>query len=123
MKLRIKGNSIRFRLTKSEVDYFAQTFLIEEQTNFVNNTFTYSIKAYDQDTLSAAFESNKITVFLPKGIAKEWVSTQIVGCRGEMEIGNGKKLYLLIEKDFKCLDETVEDQSDNFENPLTSKLK
>jgi hypothetical protein len=26
-------------------------------------------------------------------------------------------LYLLVEKDFVCLDETSEDQSDNYENP------
>ena len=29
-----------------------------------------------------------------------------------------KKLYILIEKDFKCLDNTIEDQSDNYPNPL-----
>jgi len=34
-----------------------------------------------------------------------------------MKINDDQSLYLLIEKDFKCLDETTEDQSDNFENP------
>jgi hypothetical protein len=34
-----------------------------------------------------------------------------------MEIGNDKYLFLLVEKDFVCLDNTVEDQSDNYPNP------
>jgi len=28
------------------------------------------------------------------------------------------KLHLLVEKDFVCLDEVAEDQSDNYPNPL-----
>ena len=32
-------------------------------------------------------------------------------------IGKGKDLFLLIEKDFVCLDHTFEDQSDNYPNP------
>jgi hypothetical protein len=34
---------------------------------------------------------------------------------------NGKELFLLLEKDFVCLDETIEDQSDNYPNPLMDK--
>jgi len=35
-----------------------------------------------------------------------------------MDIGDDKHLYLLLEKDFKCIDAPAhEDQSDNFENP------
>ncbi len=30
------------------------------------------------------------------------------------------KLFLLVEKDFTCLDNVSEDQSDNYPNPLAS---
>ena len=39
----------------------------------------------------------------------------------EQLLGNERKLFLLFEKDFKCIDgEVLEDQSDNFENPLAA---
>ncbi len=123
MKLRIKGNTLRLRLTKSEVDYFGNTLFIEEKTSFGSNVFSYSLKVNDQEKLSASFENNTLVVNLPMVMGKEWITTNKVGVSGEMDVENGKKLYLLIEKDFKCLDETVEDQSDNYENPLTEKKK
>lgn len=53
-------------------------------------------------------------MFVPAFMAEEWVTTDCVGyekCDGP--------LYLLIEKDFKCLDNVAEDQSDNYPNPLS----
>ena len=38
-----------------------------------------------------------------------------------MNISENKKLYLILEKDYKCLDTVSEDQSDNYENPLSVK--
>jgi hypothetical protein len=118
MKLRIKGNTIRFRLTKSEVDYFGKENQLEEKTEFGNNTFTYSLKTINAETLSADFSNNRITLFIPQHLAKEWTTTEKVGLQSEVEIGNGKKLFLLLEKDYKCLDAVAEDQSDNYENPV-----
>jgi len=47
-----------------------------------------------------------------------WAANEVVGYEHNMDIGNGKQLYLLLEKDFKCIDAPPsEDQSDNFENP------
>jgi hypothetical protein len=120
MKLRIKGNTLRLRLTKSELEYFEKTNFIEEQTIFAGSTFSYSLRAVDIDSLSAALEYNKIIVHMPFSMAKEWTGSQKVGFSSEMEIGDNKKLFILVEKDFKCLDETNEDQSDNYENPLAS---
>ncbi len=122
MKLRIKGNSIRFRLTKSEVDYFGKEGYLEERTEFGNSAFIYAMqnKLYGEE-LSAEFADNKITLSIPEQISTDWTNTNRVGIESEMEIAGGKKLFLLIEKDFKCLDNTIEDQSDNYPNPLAEK--
>jgi hypothetical protein len=53
---------------------------------------------------------------MPELMAKNWATTEKVG----FEETNGP-LYLLVEKDFKCLDNVAEDQSDNYPNPLLSK--
>ena len=122
MKIRIKGNSVRFRLTRSEVDQFANEGYIEERTEFGSNTLIYALqRSAEGDKLSADFDNNKITLNMPSTMADVWTSTEKVGYDARMDIGGTETLYLLLEKDFKCLDETVEDQSDNYENPLAAK--
>lgn len=113
MKIRIKGNSLRFRLTKSDVAQFAEYGYAEETTDFGNHVFTYAVQKNNLHNLSAVFENSKITLFMPEYMANEWANTDKVGFE---YTENG--LYLLIEKDFKCLDTIAEDQSDNYPNPL-----
>jgi hypothetical protein len=113
MKIRIKGNSLRYRLTRSDVDKFSTDGYIEETTDFGMQTLTYALQQHRLSNLSASFENNKITLFMPEVMTDEWVATDRVGFESHQ---NG--LYLLIEKDFKCLDNVAEDQSDNYPNPL-----
>ncbi len=122
MKLRIKGNMLRFRLAKSEVDSFMKENYLEEKTEFGENVLHYVLKTKEGgENLSAEFLNGTITMFIPEDLVKEWTTTERVGYEHEMEIGGGKKLYLLLEKDYKCLDHVSEDQSDNYENPLAKK--
>src|SRR5689334_17993051 len=122
MKLRIKGNSIRLRLTKSEVELFGREGYIDERTEIGDKLFTYALQQYDGPNLSAEMENSRMIVYMPAAFAKDWVESNKVGYEYEKELASGNKLYLLIEKDFKCLDENItEDQTDNYENPLISK--
>lgn len=116
MKIRIKGNSLRYRLTKSDVDHFAKEGYLEEVTVFGSDVLTYALQRDGSDQLSANFDNHKITLFMPEQMVKNWATTDRVG----FEKTNGP-LYLLVEKDFKCLDNVAEDQSDNYPNPLLSK--
>lgn len=119
MKIRIKGNSVRFRLTKTEVANFGKNGLIEETTAFPNgNIFGYCLQRKKGiEEPEAEYVHNRITVFVPEAIADEWTQTDQVGFQYKSEIGNGKAISLLVEKDFVCLDHTFEDQSDNYPNP------
>ena len=118
MKIRIKGNSIRIRLTQTEVKNFADNGYIEEATEFIDNKLFYALAASQQVTeLSAQMVDNKITLLVPENISQNWTTTDLVGFENKFDIGNDKKLFLLVEKDFVCLDNTFEDQSDMFPNP------
>lgn len=119
MKIRIKGNFIRYRLTQSEVKALSEQGYFEEQTVFApGKVFTYRLEASDKhDHLSADFEHNTITMFLPKSDAGEWYFIDKVGYEHSIHTEQGE-LMLLLEKDFVCLDETVEDQSDNYPHPM-----
>ncbi len=115
MKIRIKGQSLRYRLTKSDVASFVQEGYLEEQTKFGDQVLIYALRRNTGSGLSAKFTGNKITLFMPVGLADEWYTTDTVGFEADH---NG--LYLLVEKDFKCLDNVAEDQSDNYPNPLVA---
>jgi hypothetical protein len=119
MKIRIKGNSIRYRLTKTEIANFGEQGCLEERTSFINGAFfSYTLQRKPGiENLEAALGENRITLFVPETMAHEWTTTEVIGFDHKMEIGNGVHLFLLIEKDFVCLDNTFEDQSDNFPNP------
>jgi hypothetical protein len=121
MKLRIKGNSIRYRLTKTDIDTFGKDGYLEERTEIGMDTFVYALQRSDEGTLTAKLEQNKIMLYMPKVMADEWVSSEKVGYDARINQPNGGELYLLLEKDFKCLDDTIEDQSDNYDNPLMNK--
>ncbi|TMM56682.1 hypothetical protein FEE95_09265 [Maribacter algarum] len=118
MKIRIRGNSIRYRLTKSEVETFCNTGRLEETTDFGNTIFTYALEAKEGiDTLAAQFRDQTITLFLETGMSKIWFESNQIGFSRSVRGLNGSELKLLIEKDFVCMDEREEDQSDNYPNP------
>lgn len=120
MKLRIKGNSIRIRLSKTEVEQLCTTGRVVETTHFGNNSFSYVLLKSETDTvLDASFNDGCITIIVPGSMIQGWYENNVVGFSHYKEIGNDEQLFLLIEKDFKCIDsEVMEDQSDNYENPL-----
>lgn len=115
MKIRIKGNSLRYRLTKTDIDYFSKHGYIEETISFGDQKLIYALQRYQEDKLTADFNNQKIVLYVPVFMEEQWARTDCVG----FEDSNGP-LYLLIEKDFKCLDNVAEDQSDNYPNPLSS---
>lgn len=118
MKLRIKGNSLRLRLTKSEVGKLCASGYIEERIPFGSNELTYSLKSSENVIeISAEFSGNKISINIPASFIKDWDVNDIISFGSDKIITGKDKLYILIEKDFKCIDKTTEDQSDNYENP------
>jgi hypothetical protein len=118
MKIRIKGNSIRIRLTQTEVNNFGKEGYLEEATEFLENKLVYAIQSTNEvSELTANLLNNKITLMVPHAIANNWVNSELVGFQNNFKFGNNQELFLLIEKDFVCLDNTFEDQSDMFPNP------
>ena len=110
--------SLRFRLTRSEVDTLCNKGYIEDQTTFDTSVFTYAVKLVEASAkLSAQFNNNTISLNLPVSLGNNWHQTEQVGFNETMEFKNEGTLSLLLEKDFTCLDERLEDQSDNYPNP------
>jgi hypothetical protein len=118
MKIRIRGNSVRFRLTQSEVKQLCEKGFFMETTSFGENVFGYAVQlSKTEETLSSSYENNRITLSVSEQLAKNWDLDERVGFEHTLTTKNGTKLHLLLEKDFTCLDNTLEDQSDNYPNP------
>lgn len=123
MKIRIRGNTVRLRLSKSEVATFGEQGYIEEKTSFGNASLAYALQTTTHCDMTAEFKEGKIIIYLPEEKAREWVATNKVGYDANMDLGDGNELYILLEKDFQCLDNSIEDQGDNYENPLAAQLR
>ena len=118
MKIRIKGNSVRFRLTKTEVETFCNKGFYEETTKFAGNTLIYTLKGKEGiNELEADFLNNRITIYMPQEELSTWATSNRVGYSNSVDWNDPFSLSLLVEKDFTCLDNTIEDQSDNYPNP------
>lgn len=124
MKIRIKGSSVRYRLSRSEVEMFCRTGYISEKTEFNGKTFTYGLQAREGiKNLQADFKDGTITMYFPQTEKDGWPHSEQVGFQHTMILENGEELFLLLEKDFVCMDDTLEDQSDNYPNPTAQKMK
>ena len=121
MKIRIKGNTIRLRLTKTDVQNLKEKQIVEEKTILgAQEIFQYElvVKA-EVSTISAEFRDQKITVFLSEKEAEILTETDEITVEGFQDNGEEKGLFLLVEKDLQCLDTTSEDQSDMYANTKT----
>jgi hypothetical protein len=103
MKFRVQGNAIRFRLNQREVEEFRSSGRVSDVVEFPGGrAFTYSL-IEGGDALSAAFDQTEIRVTVPKMISEEWAGTDQVGMSAKIEVGDGRELSIVIEKDFQCL--------------------
>lgn len=120
MKLRIKGNSLRLRVTPSEMAKLQAFEKIEERIQFgaaPGETLAYSLyPSREAREVKVRFHAGEISVALPFAEMTEWNQVEQTGIYSTVDVGNGNLLDISIEKDFACLDRE-EDQADTFSNP------
>lgn len=106
MKLRMRGDSIRLRLTKSEVALFGETGHLEEAVPFPSGELRYVLERSSDTTFTADFIHGTLTVHVPAVVAYPWASTEQVGMEAQCE-----RLTILIEKDFQCAHGPLDDDA------------
>jgi hypothetical protein len=119
VKLRIKGNSIRLRLSKSEVEGVAGRGWVEDSVRFAPQTaLAYRLEVGDTAELSAVLDGARIRVVIPRARVTSWLEPNQVSIHGEQVLPGGETLGILVEKDFECLNPRTEDDgSDLFAHP------
>ncbi len=122
MKLRIQGNSLRLRVSKSELARFVETGQLQETVYFGSeqgSELTYIISQDDDRAgLNVEASAGRVKIVVPTEVARTWANSERVGIEGDVELGARGKLSILIEKDFACIDRSAEKNADTFPNPL-----
>ena len=104
MKLRIRGDTIRLRLKRGEVDQIAAGTSIVEETHFPDSVLTYRLNVCDNGDISASFDTGSLVISLPKSKVLSWAGSDEVSLHAEQQLSGTGSLSVLIEKDFSCLE-------------------
>jgi hypothetical protein len=121
MKLRISGNSLRLRVSRSELERFQSGERIEETIHFAaapEAKLTYALESALQPApVKVRYGLNEVTVILSEARARIWGMEGEVGVYDTLDIGSVGSLDVIVEKDFACVDRSDAENSDTFPNP------
>ncbi len=101
MKLRIKGQSLRLRLTHEEVRQLAASGRLEEQLWLAaDRALTYRIAVTPEaQGVGVRFADDVIEVQLPSPAARQWCEGEEVTLSGSQSLG-ARALRIMVEKEF-----------------------
>lgn len=120
MKLRVKGNSLRLRLTRPEVARLLEDGFVEESADFgAGATLIYRLQsAGTQGLVRAELHGGTISVIIPTAAAQAWAASDEVGVYTQ-----AGTLQISVEKGFRCLMRTDEEERrDAFPHPAETPL-
>lgn len=120
MKLRLRADTLRLRLTRGEVDKISQGHMVSEQTRFPDGSaLSYALVPGQQTaaTMAAAGSGQEVRIEVAADAAKSWADSNDVGFSGDEAFVVGG-LAVLIEKDFSCITpRSDEEELDTYPNP------
>jgi hypothetical protein len=124
VKLRIHRNSLRVRVSQSEMAQFVESGRLEETIYFGRDADAALTYVLFQDKFGQEVEveycQHLVTIVLPAAEVHVWSATEQVGIAGEVDLGARGTLSILVEKDFACLDRSDKENADTFPNPLAA---
>lgn len=120
MKLRIKGDSLRLRISPSEMARLLETGRVEDTVHFGPDPaarLRYALEHSAQaGGLSVRYQAPEVTVVISTLQAQQWAGGADVGIYAEVSAGPAR-LEVAVEKDFACLDQSDAANHDAFPNP------
>jgi len=99
MKLRIQNNSLRFRLTQSEVTRLKVSGQVEDEVRFSpDRALHYSVASTKTlENIEVEYAADCLRVLLPAPCISAWAESD------EVSIAGHGRVQVLVEKDFPCL--------------------
>ena len=123
MKVRILNNSFRFRLKEKELLLLQQKGLVTETVEFgasPSARLSFHLEITKAEDFKVCFEPNNITFSVPEQVKENWIQTNLTGFNAEIATSDEKKIRLLVEKDFRCMQVCAEENAGSFPEPAGS---
>jgi hypothetical protein len=121
MKLRIQGNSLRIRVTRSDLALLVTKGRIANSIYFAFDEcakLQYALEHKAHRTSPALrYQPPEIAVVLPTEATRVWAQSDQVGIYAAVDFGARGVVDLIVEKDFACLDLSDAENVDTFPNP------
>ncbi|UOQ73111.1 DUF7009 family protein [Hymenobacter cellulosilyticus] len=105
MKLRLEDNSLRLRLSESEVQQFAETGRVAVALPLgptAHDSLTYALERAENEEFRITHGAGAITVKVPAALANHWTSTDQNGLSATLMMAGDQPLKILVEKDLDC---------------------
>jgi hypothetical protein len=114
VKIRIKGNSIRFRLTQTEMGQLAAGLALRDAVEFSPSArLVWLLEPASVAAIESSFDDATVSVRLPQSDVAAWSSSDNEGMYGTCGT-----LQIAVEKDFACQHRTGSpEESDAFPRP------
>lgn len=109
MKLRIAGNTLRFRLTPEESMQLGRGEPLQSTTRFgpSSDVFKVSLEPADVQAFQASFREGHIRIRIPMGWLAEWYGKGQGGLYDSIVLGVEDLLEIAVEKDFPQFNKQV----------------
>jgi hypothetical protein len=120
MKIRLQGNSIRYRLREPELEHFKEYGSVTETIQLgeaPGDQLRFTLVRSSSTDITCQQFDRTTTIHVPRPLSDRWTDSDLTGFDAIIQIGNGDTLKVLVEKDFKCLDGTDEDNVGAYPNP------
>ncbi|RMG94960.1 MAG: hypothetical protein D6705_14800 [Deltaproteobacteria bacterium] len=119
MKLRLRDDSLRLRLGRSEVARIGQGESVWSDTHVAGKVLRYGLVPDEAAAMvQARLEGTTLAVHVPADQARAWAEGDTVGFGARQPEPEGRTLKILVEKDFACLaPREGEDDADAFPHP------
>jgi hypothetical protein len=122
MKLRLKGNSIRVRLDRRDIERLNDEGRVDDSLQFGPGlAFSYTVEAgpAQRERPNASYTAGRLTIRIDPADAEEWLLGDRVGFDHQQPVEGGV-VRVLLEKDFACVDRPLGEEADDayaFPNP------
>jgi hypothetical protein len=121
VKLRIRGDSLRLRLSPTELDTLAAGGMVADAVHFgpaPAQCLRCELSLVAGATeLDAHFDDFTIRVLVPAEPLRRIAASDEVGLSSTKAVGAGRELVITLEKDFRCLVPRAGEDAEGFSRP------